>query len=160
MIQHVIRLFPRQSRYLRKRVREGGYKSESELVGKSMARSWKLSEDEFLQAQLEAGLASGPSVPADEKFWRELREGISRRRTKPTEFTLHLPEDQSEFLVRRARRFELSGEEQVIDTLLERDRLDNWDFPKTAHLWGEEKEKGEEVPKKRSPKAAKGRGGR
>lgn len=63
-------------------VEHGGFSSASEFVRHLLREEQKRQVQDFVDAKLRQGLASGPSIPMTDKQWEELRRD-SRKASKP-----------------------------------------------------------------------------
>jgi antitoxin ParD1/3/4 len=67
--------------YVESQVKQGGYSTPSEYVRSLIREDQQRRADERLERALLEGLASGPPLEADRKFWqRKQRQLASRRR--------------------------------------------------------------------------------
>ncbi len=70
--------------YVAAQVHEGGYSTPSEYVRALIREDQKRRAEEALESALLQGLASGPPLEADRRFWENKRRQLLSRRGKRT----------------------------------------------------------------------------
>jgi len=62
--------------YLETRVKEGDYSTPSEYIRNLVREDQKRRAKEHIEEMLLAGMASGSPIPADARFWKQIRTRI------------------------------------------------------------------------------------
>lgn len=70
-------------KFLERKLADSGYRNESEYM-QALLEAKRIEEAELeawegLREKVEEGLASGPPIPATEKFWSDLRAELTSR---------------------------------------------------------------------------------
>jgi len=68
--------------YVEAQVKRGGYSTPSEFVRSLIRDDQQRRAEERLERALLEGLASGPPIEADRKFWQRKRRQLASRRRK------------------------------------------------------------------------------
>jgi antitoxin ParD1/3/4 len=78
-----VSLTKHQKNFVKARVDSGQYQSASEVVREALRVLENLEfERDWLEAEIEKGIESGPAIPVDGNYWKRFRKRLASERTQ------------------------------------------------------------------------------